>query len=257
MLSLNGGNCFESMKKIAIFALSGLLISALTTSAKESQPVRQTLGSVPAPELPAKSAELVKKAKARDWGKTTVSVVNSAVEINPAATPAVVGAISKSVPDMAATAAGTAATQQPKQAAAITKAAVAAAPSKVSKIVAAVTRAVPAEYRSISVAAAEVAPTAGKEILAAVGSAIPELKMGVEKSLATYNVSGAPAVAMALDKAAAGTQTASVNNATAAGPLPKGPTVGAPFLPLSGSPTAVTPATGQDVPPGGRDYSAP
>lgn len=237
------------MKKIALFALSGLLVTSFNTFAKDTQPVRATLSSVPAPELPAKSAELVKQAKARDWGRTTVSVVNSAVEINAAATPAVVGAISKSVPDMAATAAGAAAAKQPKQAAAITKAAVAAAPAKVGKIVVAVCRAVPSDYRAVSIAAAEAAPTSGKEILAAVAGAIPELKNGVEKSLETFNVSGAPAVAMALDRAAA----------TSAGPLPKGPTVGAPYLPLSGAPATVTPAPpgSGEVPPGGRDYATP
>jgi hypothetical protein len=184
--------------------------------------------------------------------------VESAVKVNPAAAPAIVGAVSKSVPDMAALAAGTAAKQQPKLAAAITKAAVGAAPSKVSKIVTAVCRAVPAEYRNISLAAAEVAPTSGKEILTAVAAAIPEMKQGIDKSLSSYNVTGAPAVAMAIDKASVGTTTtASTSGSPAAGPLPQAPTLGGPYLPLSGTPGTIDTTTATNVPAGGRTYASP
>ena len=93
-----------------------------------------------------------------------MNVVKGAVGINPAAAPAIVGAIARAVPDMASVAAGAAAAEQPKQASAIAKAAAAAAPSKAGKIVTAVCRAVPNEYRNIAVAVSQVVPASGKEI---------------------------------------------------------------------------------------------
>lgn len=233
------------MKHIAIFALGAFLMASLTSNAKEA-PYQKMLAGVPAAEMPAKAAGLVKQTKAREWGTRTVDVVKSALAINPAAAPAVVAAIAKAVPEMASIAAGTAAGEQPKQAAAITKAAVAAAPSKAGKVVTAVCRAVPSEYRSVALAASEAAPTASKEILNAVGTAIPEMRMSIDKSLANYQGT-IPQVAAVLP----------TSTETAAGPLPKGPTQGAPYTPLSGTPTSLTPATSGAIPPGGRDYAEP
>src|SRR5262245_28108345 len=122
------------MKKIAIMALSAVWLGSSICPANDS-PCKDILAKVPAAELPAKSAGLVREAKARDREAVTRDVVKSAVEINPAAAPLIVNAIAQSVPDMSAVAAGVAATQQPKQAAAIARAAAAVAPAKASKIV--------------------------------------------------------------------------------------------------------------------------
>jgi hypothetical protein len=244
------------MKQIATFALGAFLMASLSAVGKDSStpaPFQKTLSGVPAAEMPAKAADLVKQTKAREWGTRTVDVVKSALAINPAAAPAVVAAIAKAVPEMASIAAGTAATEQPKQAAAITKAAVAAAPSKAGKVVTAVCRAVPSEYRTVALAASEAAPTAAKEILNAVGTAIPSLRSGIDKTLASHQGT-IPPVGPSLDQALT-TTVASTDKA--AGPLPKGPTQGAPFLPLSGTPTLLTPTTSGNVPPGGRDYASP
>jgi hypothetical protein len=234
------------MKQIAIITVSVICLSAFTSFAKDTpQNItahKQTLSSIAAPEMPAKAAELVKKAKARDWGVTTVDVVKSAVQINPAAAPTVVGAVSRAVPEMAPVAASTAAAEQPKQAVAIAKAAAAAAPSKAGKIAAAVCRVVPAEYRSIAVAVAEAAPGSNREVLNAVAAALPELKSGIESALAGVN--GAPPVAATLDVAA--------NSATA-----KGPVIRPPYMPITAPPVGVTPSTSGQVPTGGRDYAKP
>src|ERR1039457_6337910 len=53
---------------------------------------RETLSHAPAAELPAKAAEMIKPSKSREMESTTVKVVRSAVEINPAAAPAIAGA---------------------------------------------------------------------------------------------------------------------------------------------------------------------
>lgn len=242
------------MKQIAVLALGAFLLASAPAFASDSTKAsyQKTLSSVPAAEMPAKAADLVKQAKAREWSTRTIEVVKSALAINPAAAPAVVGAISKSVPDMAAVAAGTAATEQPKQAAAIAKAATAAAPSKAGKITAAVCSAVPALYREVAVAVSEAAPTAGKDILKGVASAVPALKRGIDQSLLNYQ-GAVPQVAASLDSARA----VASSPETAAGPLPKGPTVGAPFVPLSGTPVSIQPNPTAVVPPGGRSYAEP
>src|SRR5215471_16793009 len=100
------------MRSIAILTLSAVWLGTSLCPANDS-PYKDILAKVPAAELPAKSAELVKEAKARDREAVTRGVVKSAVEINPAAAPLIVNAIAQSVPDMAALAAGLAAAQQP------------------------------------------------------------------------------------------------------------------------------------------------
>jgi len=245
------------MKQIAILALGAFLAAPLSSFGKDAVkagPFQTTLSSVPAAEMPAKAADLVKQTKAREWGTRTVDVVKSALAINPAAAPAVVAAIAKAVPEMASIAAGTAASEQPAQAAAITKAAVAAAPSKAGKVVTAVCRAVPAQYRNVALAASEAAPTAAKEILSGVGVAIPELRSGIDRALASYQGT-IPPVAASLETASA--TTVAANGDKAAGPLPKGPTQGPPYTPLSGTPTSLTPSSSGLLPPGGRSYAEP
>ena len=262
------------MKTIIAVVLSVACLTALNSfgrDASKANPFNETLAAAPAAELPATAADLVLQARSRDRQATTVNVVKSSVAINPAAAPAVVGAIARAVPDMAPLAAGTAAAELPKQAAAIAKAAAAAAPSKAGKIVVAVCRAVPNEYRSIAVAVSEAVPGSGKEILKAVASALPGLKPGIETALAGYS-GNVPSVGIALDqaaKASPGTAAASsyavVPNAVGTGPasggglgpMVRGPAVGPPYIPLTTTPVSVSATNSGIVPPGGRNYSAP
>jgi hypothetical protein len=236
------------MKKLAILTVC---VSLATVGAFAKDSITQQLNSVPAAELPASAANLVKQAKARDWGKTTVEVVKSAVQINPAAAPAVVGAIARSVPEMAHVAAEIAATEQPKQAAAIAKAAAAAAPTKAGKIVTSVCRAVPSEYQSVAVAVSQAAPGSSREVLKAVASVNPDLKPSIEGAL-ERQTSGTLPVANTLQTAAGQGRPP-----VASGPLPKGPTIEPPFVPIPNTPTTITPATSGEVPPGGRNYAKP
>jgi Meckel syndrome type 1 protein len=260
------------MKPIASILLSVAFLatgSSFGKDAPQANSFNEALAAVPSAEMPAKAADLVKKAPARDWHATTVSVVNSAVGMNPAAAPAIVGAIARAVPDMASVAAGAAAALLPKQAAAIAKAAAAAAPSKAGKIVTAVCRAVPNEYRNIAAAVAQVVPDAGKEIVNAVAAALPGLKPAINSTLAGYG-GNVVSVADTLDRAARvslGSLTSvpaspTVPTLAANAPLQgatmaRGPAVGPPYHPLTVTPTNVTPGTSGEVPVGGRDYSAP
>jgi hypothetical protein len=244
------------MKRLFICALSLLCLTFLSASAKDATPpnqYQQLLETIPAPELPAKAAELVKQTKSRDRATTTTTgVTKAAVSINPAAAPSVVSAIARALPDMAAIAAGAAAAEQPKQAVAIARAAAAVAPSKAGKIVVAVCRAVPTEYRSVAIVVAQTVPGSSREVLKAVASAIPELKVAVEQALADYS-GNSFSVAAVLDAAIASKD----GTGTAKGPFPRGPTVGPPFIPLSGTVRTMTPDTSGEVPTGGRNYARP
>jgi hypothetical protein len=253
------------MKPIAVALLSVALLAAGSSFGKDTPQANsfnEVLAAVPAAELPAKAADLVAQAKARERQATTVSVVKSAVAMNPASAPAIVGAIARAVPDMASVAAGVAAATQPKQAAAIAKAAAAAAPSKVAKIVAAVCRAVPNEYRNIALAVAQAVPEAGKEIVNGVAAALPGMQAAIEATLAGHggNVVSVPDT---LDQAsrvfAASAAPATTVSAPSLGlnPMVRGPATGPPYHSPSGTPTNVTPGGSGEVPEGGRNYAAP
>lgn len=242
---------------LCLGAWSGTAAEA-TREAPKSNPFNGVLASVPPAELPAKAAQLVKKAKAREWANTTAAVVRSALEMNPAAAANVVSAIARAVPEMAALAAGTAAEAQPKQAVAIAKAAAVAARSKADKVAVEVSRAVPNNYRAIAIAVVEAVPASGRAVLEALAAAFPELKLGIEKGLVDYTGS-MPPMGIILDQAAATAVVAS--GGTGAGPatLPQGPMTGPPMVVppvVQGNPIGV----GNTVPvPAGfkRNYATP
>jgi len=246
------------MKRIVSIALSVAFLVVCHSFGKDApkaNPFKETLAAVPAAELPAKAASLVLQAKPRARQDVTINVVKGAVGINPVAAPAIVGAIARAVPEMASVAAGVAAAEQPKQAGAIAKAAAAAAPSKAGQIVLAVCQAVPNAYRDIAVAVSQVVPGAAKEILDAVGSALPNLRLPIEKALAGYE-GNVPSVADTLSLAASTPQSPTVSDTASPG-MARGPAVGPPFIPLTGTPVNVTSGTSGQVPAGGRNYSAP
>jgi hypothetical protein len=165
------------------------VISASAGQPSATNPYLAGLSTVSSAELPGRAADLVSQASAKQAQETTIEVVNAAVSLNPAAGPAIVGTISKSVPDMAAIAASTAASMEPDQASAIAGAAAAAAPSEAAQIVEAVCRACPAAYQSVAIAVANAVPGKDKEILASVAAAIPSLKDLIDQQLAAGNPS--------------------------------------------------------------------
>lgn len=261
------------MKRITSILLSVGFLFACNSFGKEApkaNPFHKILTAVPAAELPAKAADLVFQAKPADRQETTMNVVKAALGINPAAAPAIVGAIARAVSEMASVAAGTAAAEQPKQAAAIAKAAAAAAPVQVGAIVEAVCRAVPKEYRSIAIAVSQVAPGAGKQIVSAVSSAVPEMRPSIERVLAGYD-GKVVSVAGTLEQAATVAQSKTASELApltvmsrsssptvlAGAPIVRGPAVGPPYIALTTTPTNVTSGTSGEVPDGGRNYAAP
>ncbi len=245
------------MKRIAIIGLS--LVSLLTFNSYARDVYKETLSRVPAAELPIKAAELIKDAKPRNREGVTVDVVKAAIAINPAAAPVIASTIARAIPEMAATAAAAAATAQPKQASLIARAVASAVPSKAGKVVVAVCRAVPNDYRNIAVAVSHAVPGSDKEILSAVANAFPELKASIDRAL----VGNPPSVSYALASITPTIDQSSAPNPVVSIPQPfaRGPAIGPPFVPLTQTPTNITPATSGNVPPGARggptDYAQP
>ncbi len=252
----------------------GLTAAYSATVQVPANPYSAKLSAVPAGEMPAKAAEVVKAASAKQREATTVSVVKAAVGLNPAAAPSIVGAISRSVPEMAPTAAATAAAEQPAMAVAVARAASAAAREQTRRIVAAVCRAVPNQYREVANGVSETVIGANREILEGVSDSLPEYRDSINSNLGLF-ANHSPSVMGVLNAAqpvAAVSGTAGAGSApsfsliSSAGPavapvgggaMARGPAVGPPFIPLTGSPTNVVPGTGGEVPTGGRNYAAP
>jgi hypothetical protein len=243
------------MKTIVTIALSVAFLVVCNSFGKDApkaNPFNEILSAASTVELPATAADLVLHAKARDRSATTLNVVKGAVGINPAAAPAIVSAVARAVPDMASVAAGAAAAEQPKQASAIAKAAAAAAPSQAGKIVAAVCRVVPKEYRNVAVAVSQVVPSAGEEILRAVASVLPDLEPSIDMALAGY-VGSVVSVAATLDQV----PSPAAPVVAGAAPMARGPSIHPPYQALTHTPVWVTPTTGGQVPPYGRNYASP
>ena len=221
------------MKSRLIFAsLTAVLVtvSAVVSVAGDQKPGRsyqQAFKGTPAPEVPAKAALIVAKTAPAERKDVTVAVISYTVRMNPASAPAIVGAVAKAAPEMAALAAKTATRLQPKQARAIARAAATAAPEKAVEIVEVIGRDFPSIRRELALSVAEVAPKAQAQ-----------LNQLNQISAETAIVSTPPRV-----------------EAPAYAAI-RGPSVQGPYIPL---PPVVTnaPPAGGDVPAGGRAYARP
>ena len=244
----------KSQKIILLLGIGILVTFNFSTQAadKTASPSLSILRSVPLAELPGKAAALVAAANKDSQIQTAVDVVKSAIGLNPAAAPAVVGSIAAGTPEVAAVAAATAAGLLPKQAALLAQTAAAAAPKQAGKIVEAVCRPVPDAYKAVAEAVAAVVPGASKEILAGVAAAIPSLKDAINNALAIYK-GASPSVNAVLAQVA----TASSPVTLAAGAPHISPTPAPPYVPPPVSTTTLQPGDSGQVPSGGRNYSSP
>jgi len=241
-------------------AVAVALAMAVKVSAGETtgaSPFLGVLTTATSVELPAKAAELVLQADAKNIKQTTIDVVKAAVGLNPAAAPAIVGSIAKSSPAMAATASATAVVLVPSEVVAIARAAAAAAPAMAGSIVEAMCKVLPADYQNVADAVAAVVPGASKEILAGIVAAIPELKNVISQTLASYN-GQIPSVSIVLQAVQNGglasTPTALGSDTPS---FVRGPSSGAPLTPISGTLVVHAPGSGSPAPPGGHNYPSP
>lgn len=200
------------------------------------------LKAMPAAELPAGAAVLVKNSSPAERIAIATNVVKTAVQINPAAATLIVGAVARAVPETAALCAGAAAAGQPGQTEEITRTAVAVVPAQAGHIVVAVCRATPDEYKQIAITAARVAPVAARDILKAVGTVKPELRPYIDMEMALHT-RDIPSVTWCLDQAedARSRATAAANRKDS----------------RSGTPSKLKPPHGNGKPPGGRNYARP
>ena len=244
------------MKTMLVISTSLALVlsfNSFADNAAKASNASAVLKKVPAPEMPAKAAAMIKAAGKADREATTIQVVTAAVTLNPASAPAIVAVISREVPASAPTAAATAAALQPAQASAIAKAAAAAAPDQVGPIVVAVCKAVPNQFRNVAIAVSQAVPKSSRQILEAIATAIPELKPSIENALASY--SGGMTLASSLEKAApAPTGPGGPDSVFTSF---RGPAPAPPYIGLSGTATNVAPGAPGEQPPGGRNYAAP
>lgn len=212
-----------------IFVLTVAAGFVASVLAGEAINYKQALSAVTVLEMPAKAAELVKQAPIKDREVVTSAVVNNAAALKPTALPAVVGAIARSVPEMAATAASVAAAAQPKLAVDVAKAASASAPDQAVAIVKAIGAVLPAQVRDVALVASTVVPKDKAQALIALADAVAS---------------------------SSGTIAATTESSTPLPPRP--PTVGAPYNPLpSGTPGQGSVTNSGVVPGGGRDYATP
>lgn len=248
------------LKAMTTVAAVCAAVSVMAADKTVSSPYLAELSHATAIELPNQSAQLVVKADGKTRPQVTAEVVKTALGLNPGAAGAVVGCIAQVVPEMAPVAAGTAVSLVPNQAENIARVAAAAAPAQAGAIVEAICRVLPKKYQGIANAAAEVAPGQDKKILAGVASAMPALKKAINQTLLGYS-GQVPSVNSVLTQASK-TQSLTDPVALAAdssgtADLPaRGPSAGAPFVPISGTPIETTTSSG-GITPNPVNYSAP
>jgi len=242
----------KTHKVILALVIGALLAPAFSGRAANpaASPSLSILKSVPLAELPGKAAALVATADAKSQVQTAMDVIKSAIGLNPAAAPAIVGSVAARTPEIAAVAAATAASLLPRQAAALAQVAAAAAPKFAGKIVEAVCAVAPDSYKAIAQAVADAVPSAAREILAGVASAIPSLKDAINKALALYKT---PSVNLVLSQIAGTTILAASSPGLTVTPRVNPTPAPTPSLPLP--PVNLDPQNYTQVPSGGRNYS--
>jgi hypothetical protein len=144
---------------VAAATLSVASVQALTSI--QVQEIRQTILSVPVPEMPAKAAEVVVNANKKDRQAVAVTAVRAVVSKHRAAVPLVISAVSRVAPEVAPAIAVAASELATDQAAAFAHAAAMAAPVQAHEISAAVAKAVPAKADTVVAAVAPVVSTRG------------------------------------------------------------------------------------------------
>lgn len=182
--STNNG-VLQIMKKLvtAWFAFC-LMVSFSPAETLTPQQIEAGLRTVPPPELPLKTAELIRQAEVPHRADAVTNVVPVALALNPAATPLIVGAVVSRFPENAAVAVSAAAREQPAQVEEITRAALGSAAVRAGDIVAAACAIVPGEYKRIAVAAARIRPQETREILRAVARVRSELHPYLNEEIA-------------------------------------------------------------------------
>ena len=246
-------------KSILLLTLVAALSQILPAIADPTPDYQTLLGEVPPAEMPAKAAQIIKLENSKAQKATTVAVVKAASARKSAAVLSVVGAISRSVPEMAPVAAATAAEAQPRFAWAFARTAALAAPGQASEVVFQVASAVPDEALSVATAVALAVPDSADASVAALGRAVPGLQPYLaEAILLSEGRDVSPSAIIALAGKLSAEAPVAVTDPLPEISPPVPPTVGPPFVNPPGNPGHVIPGPPFTVPPGWqRKYSKP
>ena len=128
-----------TMKKLTTLAAVLTAVATLVTSshaltASQVTEIKNTVLSVPVPEMPAKAAELVTKAEKKDRQAVAITAVRAIVMKHRAAAPVVVAAVSKVAPDLAPVITLEATRIAPEQRNYIVRSATLAAPAQATQV---------------------------------------------------------------------------------------------------------------------------
>jgi hypothetical protein len=184
--------------------------------------IQHAFVGIRAPELAAKAAEIVARAKNEDKTLVAVATVRIVVSKRPASAPAVVSAISKAAPQASAEVAAEASKIAPDQSAEIAKAAAAAAPEHAEKIAAAVSEVTPKAALQITRAVVTAVPLASLKVVESVVAVVPAAAPQLERDQTIARVTRSAAAA-AHHGGAHGTAT-SLPGTIAGDPRPTTPT---------------------------------
>lgn len=127
------------MKKLTTWAAMLVAVAAMVTTshaltANQVQEIKNTVLSVPVPEMPAKAVELVTNADKEDRQAVAITAVRAIVKKHRAAAPVVVAALSKAAPELAPVLALEASKLAPDQKTYIVRSASIAAPAQAGEI---------------------------------------------------------------------------------------------------------------------------
>jgi len=145
--------------------------SAITQS--QVQAIKKAVANVPAAEIAAKSAQIVRQSNDTDRKDTALATVREVISKRPATVLAVVAAISKAAPELSAAVAAEAAQICGDQAAEIARVATTSAPGQAEQIAAAVAKASPKAATSVARTVASLVPSQVSKISDAVVSVVP------------------------------------------------------------------------------------
>lgn len=144
MIFMKMKNLIKIAAVLAVIA-SFAVAPAQAITAKEAKELKTTILSVPVPEMPAKAADLVKRADKPNREAVAVTLVKTVVFKHRAAAPLMISAISKASPEVAPAISAAAAEISSDQAVSIARAATIAAPGQAQEISSKVGQAAPAQ----------------------------------------------------------------------------------------------------------------
>jgi hypothetical protein len=115
-------------------ALAAMTTPAYALTSVQAKRIKETVLSVPVPEMPAKAADIVTATEKKDREEVAVTLVRAVIAKHRAAAPVLVAAISKVAPEVSAAVAKAATQEAPEQKSQILSAATTAAPGQASLI---------------------------------------------------------------------------------------------------------------------------